>query len=248
MLKKLDKVVIRSYILPLVITYLLTTFIFVMQFLWKYIDDIVGKGLELSLIAKLVVLFAIIILPMALPLAVLLASTMVIGNLAESNELTAYKASGISLIRVMFGLIFSALLMAIFFFYFSNRISPYVNLKFYTLLYDIRKQKPALDITEGVFYRGISNFAIKVKKKDKDNKTLYDIIVYDHTNSDNNSIVTAKKGEVLLSNTGQYLILNLYEGSQYQFKPNINKQDGSVKEMTQLSFKKWRKIFPFDQS
>ncbi|HNK91080.1 MAG TPA: LptF/LptG family permease, partial [Chitinophagales bacterium] len=135
MLKKLDKVVIRSYILPLVITYLLTTFIFVMQFLWKYIDDIVGKGLELSLIAKLVVLFAIIILPMALPLAVLLASTMVIGNLAESNELTAYKASGISLIRVMFGLIFSALLMAIFAFYFSNRISPYVNLKFYTLLY-----------------------------------------------------------------------------------------------------------------
>ena len=243
MLKKLDKVVIRSYILPLVITYLLTTFIFVMQFLWKYIDDIVGKGLELSLIAKLVVLFAIIILPMALPLAVLLASTMVIGNLAESNELTAYKALGISLIRVMFGLIFSALLMAIFAFYFSNRISPYVNLKFYTLLYDIRKQKPALDITEGVFYRGISNFAIKVKKKDKDNKTLYDIIVYDHTNSDNNSIVTAKKGEVLLSNTGQYLILNLYEGSQYQFKPNINKQDGSVKEMTQLSFKKWRKIF-----
>lgn len=93
----------------------------------------------------------------------------------------------------MFGLIFSALLMAIFAFYFSNRISPYVNLKFYTLLYDIRKQKPALDITEGVFYRGISNFAIKVKKKDKDNKTLYDIIVYDHTNSDNNSIVTAKK-------------------------------------------------------
>jgi len=243
MLKKLDKVVIRSYILPLVVTYLLTTFIFVMQFLWKYIDDIVGKGLELRLILQLVGLFAIIILPMALPLAILLASTMVIGNLAESNELTAYKASGISLLRVMYGLIFSAILMAAAAFYFSNRISPYVNLKFYALLYDIRKQKPALDIAEGVFYRGISNFAIKVKKKGSDNKTLYDIIVYDHTQSNNNTIVTAKKGVVFLSNTGQYLILNLYDGSQYQFQPMINKSEDSPKEMTCLSFKKWQKIF-----
>lgn len=243
MFKKLDIVVVRSYILPLVITYLLTTFIFVMQFLWKYIDDIVGKGLELNLILKLVVLFSIIILPMALPLAILLASTMVIGNLAESNELTAYKSCGISLLRVMRGLMVVALIMALFAYYFSNRISPNVNLKFYTLLYDIRKQKPALDIKEDVFYRGISSYAIKIGKKDADNKTLYDISVYDHTNSNNNLIVTAKKGEIFLSNTGQYLILTLYNGNQYQFQPNVNKTDQTVKEMTQMSFKKWRKVF-----
>jgi lipopolysaccharide export system permease protein len=243
MLKKLDKVVVQSYILPLVVTYLLTTFIFVMQFLWKYIDDIVGKGLELYLIFKLVALFAIIILPMALPLAILLASTMVMGNLAESNELTAYKSCGISLLRVMRGLIFSAILMSAFAFYFSNRISPYVNLKFYALLYDIRKQKPALDIKEGIFYRGITHFAIKIKKKDSDNKTLYDIIVYDHTATGNDLIVTAKKGEILLSNTGQYLILNLYDGNQYQFQPKMNTKEPDVKEMTVMTFKKWRKIF-----
>jgi len=244
MLKKLDAVIAKSYVLPLMVTYFLTTFVFVMQFLWKYIDDIVGKGLELNLVFNLVILFAIIILPMALPLAILLASTMVMGNLAETNELTAYKSCGVSLLRVMRSLIVISIIMAIFAFYFSNRISPYVNLKFFTLLYDIRKQKPALDIKEDVFYRGISSFAIKIDKKGKDNQTLYGILVYDHSSgSGNDVIVTAKKGEIKLSNTGQYLILTLFEGNQYQFQQRKNKQDNSKKEMTKMYFKKWRKIF-----
>lgn len=248
MFKKIDKVVARSYILPLMVTYFLTTFVFVMQFLWKYIDDIVGKGLELYLVFKLVLLFSIIILPMALPLAILLASNMVMGNMAENNELTAYKSCGISLLRVMRSLIFISILMAIFAYYFSNRISPNVNLKFYTLLYDIRKQKPALDIKEDVFYRGISSFAIKIDKKDKDNKTLYGILVYDHSSgSGNDVIVAAKKGEIKLSNTGQYLILTLFDGNQYQFQPKKNKNDPSKKEMTKMYFKKWRKIFDLSE-
>lgn len=244
MLKKLDKVVAQSFALPLVVTYVLTTFVFVMQFLWKYIDDIVGKGLELYIVFKLVVLFAIIILPMALPLAILLASTMVLGNFAESNELTAYKASGVSLLRIMRSLIVIAVLMSVFAYYFSNRISPYINLKFYTLLYDIRKQKPALDIKEDVFYRGISSFAIKIDKKAKDNETLYGILVYDHSSGTGNDVVVvAKKGQIKLSNTGQYLILTLYDGNQYQFQQKKNKYDNTKKEMTTMYFKKWRKVF-----
>ena len=118
--KKVDKKVLSAFILPLIITYGLTTFIFVMQFLWKYIDDIVGKGLEMSLVLQLVKLFAVIITPMSLPLAVLLASNMVIGDLAESNELTAFKASGVSVLRVMASILVFSVVLAGSAFYFSN--------------------------------------------------------------------------------------------------------------------------------
>ncbi|HRB68316.1 MAG TPA: LptF/LptG family permease, partial [Chitinophagales bacterium] len=150
MLKRIDRVVLGSFILPLIITFGLTSFIFMMQFLWKYTDDIVGKGIELALIAKLVGLFTLTITPMALPLAILLASTMVIGNLGENNELTAYKSGGLSLLRIMGSLIVFSIFLAGLAFYFSDNILPKVHLKFYSLLFDIRKQKPALDITEGV--------------------------------------------------------------------------------------------------
>src|SRR4051812_37334301 len=181
MLKRVDKVVLGSFFVPLIITFGLTSFIFLMQFLWKYIDDIVGKGLEMSLLLQLIALFTLTIVPMALPLAILLASTMVIGTLGEDNELTAYKAGGLSLLRIMRSLIIFTIFLAFGAFYFSNTILPSVHLKFYSLLFDIRKQKPALDIKEGVFYRGISGFALKIHHKDPDNKTLYGIMVYDHS-------------------------------------------------------------------
>ncbi len=246
--KRLDRVVLGSFIIPLLITFSLTSFIFMMQFLWKYIDDIVGKGLETALIVKLVGLFTLTILPMALPLAILLASTMVIGDLGENNELTAYKTGGLSLIRIMGSLIIFTFFLSCFAFYFSDRILPNVHLKFYSLLYDIRRQKPALDIKEGVFYRGISGFAIKIKRKDADNKTLYQIMVYDHSQGrGNDNVVLADKGEVSLSNTGEHLILTLYNGKQYQdiqkrVQPNSNGGEPK-KEQTVMEFKKWRKVF-----
>ncbi|MCB0507050.1 MAG: LptF/LptG family permease [Chitinophagales bacterium] len=249
MIKRVDRVVLGSFILPLIITYILTSFIFVMQFLWKYIDDIVGKGIELSLIAKLVALFSLTIAPMALPLAILLASTMVIGTLGENNELTAYKSGGVSLVRVMGSLIVFSIFLAGFAFYFSNKILPKVHLKFYSLLFDIRKQKPALDITEGVFYRGISGYAIKVQKKDKDNKTLYGIMVYDHSDGrGNDNLVLAKKGDIALGNFGKYLILTLYDGRQYlDIQKRLNDKGEQQQEQTIMEFKKWRKIFDLNE-
>ena len=245
MFKRVDRVVLGSFIVPLIITFGLTSFIFMMQFLWKYIDDIVGKGLETSLLLKLIGLFTLTIIPMALPLAILLASTMVIGNLGENNELTAYKTGGLSLIRVMGSLIVFTVLLAFGAFYFSNNVLPKVHLKFYSLLFDIRKQKPALDIKEGVFYRGISGFAIKVHHKDADNKTLYDIMVYDHSQGKgNDNVVLAEKGDVALSNTGDHLILTLYKGKQYQDVQKRNSNTGVVKsEQTIMEFLKWRKVF-----
>lgn len=246
MLKRVDKVVLGSFILPLLITFGLTTFIFMMQFLWKYIDDFVGKGLETSLLLKLVALFAVTIIPMALPLAILLASTMVIGNLGENNELTAYKSGGLSLLRIMGSLILFTLFLSFSAFYFSNTILPKIHLKFYSLLYDIRKQKPALDIKEGVFYRGISGFAIKIKKKAPDNKTLYNVMVYDHSNGKGNeSLVMADTGKVELSNTAEFLVLTLYNGKQFQDvqKRNTDRENEIKAEQTVMTFKKWQKVF-----
>ncbi len=245
MLKRVDRVVLGSFIVPLIITFGLTTFIFMMQFLWKYIDDFVGKGLETSLLLKLVGLFSLTIVPMALPLAILLASTMVIGTLGENSELTAYKTGGLSLIRTMGSLIVFTVFLAIAAFYFSNTVLPQVHLRFYSLLYDIRKQKPALDIKEGVFYRGLSGFALKIHHKDPDNKTLYGIIVYDHSQGrGNDNVVLADKGNIALSNTGEHLILTLYNGKQYQDvrKRAAGFQD-DVPEQTVMEFKKWRKVF-----
>ena len=245
MFKRVDRVVLGSFIVPLIITFGLTTFIFMMQFLWKYIDDFVGKGLETSLLLKLIGLFSLTILPMALPLAILLASTMVIGTLGENNELTAYKTGGLSLIRTMGSLIVFTIFLAFGAFYFSNNILTSVNLRFYSLLYDIRKQKPALDINEGVFYRGISGFAIKIQKKDADNKTLYGIMVYDHSSGKGNeNVVLADKGNIELSNTGEHLILTLFNGKQYQeVKNRTTSTDDQKSEQTIMEFKKWRKIF-----
>lgn len=245
MLKRVDRVVLGSFIVPLIITFGLTSFIFMMQFLWKYIDDFVGKGLETSLLFKLVGLFTLTIVPMALPLAILLASTMVIGTLGENNELTAYKTGGLSLFRVMGSLIVFTIFLAGFAFYFSNNILPRVHLKFYSLLYDIRKQKPALDIKEGIFYRGISGFALKIQHKDPDNKTLYGIMVYDHSQGrGNDNVVMADKGDVALSNTGEHLILTLYNGKQYQdVKKRNTTPDNAKLEQTIMEFKQWRKIF-----
>ena len=137
MLKRVDRVVLGSFIVPLIITFGLTSFIFMMQFLWKYIDDFVGKGLETSLLLKLVGLFTLTIIPMALPLAILLASTMVIGTLGEDNELTAYKTGGLSLMRIMGSLVMFTLILAFSAFYFSNNILPKVHLRFYSLLYAV---------------------------------------------------------------------------------------------------------------
>lgn len=249
MLKRVDKIVLKSFFGPLLITYALTAFVFVMQFLWKYLDDIVGKGLETSLLLKMIGLFAVIITPMALPLAILLASNMVMGNLAENNELTAFKSSGVSLLRVMGSLIVVSVIMAFSAFYFSNNVLPKVNLKFYSLLYDVRKQKPALELKEGVFYRGISGFAIRIGRKDPDNKRVYDIMVYDHTSGKgNDNLVMADKGEVTLSNSGQYLILTLNNGKQYQKVEKRKSEYGrSGDELIIMEFRQWRKVFDLSE-
>lgn len=217
-------------------TFAVVMFILLMQFVWKYIDDFVGKGLDWYLILELMFYVAVTLVPMALPLAILLASIMTFGNLAESYELTALKSSGMSLQKVMKPLIYTTMLMAIGAFLFANYILPVANLKMGTLLYDITHQKPSLDIKEGVFYNGIQDFTIKVAKKDAKKNILYNIVIYDHTQRQgNNKVVMAKEGVMKMSSDENFLLITLRDGNSYE--EVVSQNNKGFKPLTRTSFK-----------
>ncbi|HBX50053.1 MAG: hypothetical protein A2275_13020 [Bacteroidetes bacterium RIFOXYA12_FULL_35_11] len=216
-MKKLHIFIIKSYVSPLVMTFFIALFVLLMQFLWKYIDDIVGKGLEWYVILELLLYTSATLVPMALPLAILLSSIMTFGNLGENYELVALKSSGLSLTRIMMPLIILSVFISGIAFFFSNNIMPLANLKFNALLYDVRNQRPQLTIKEGIFNNDIEGYSIKVGKKDNNKNMLYDILIYDHKNSMGNKRVTvAKSGSMIMTNNKQYLILTLYDGVAYE--------------------------------
>jgi len=217
MIKKLDKLILKSYFGPLLATFFISVFLLLMQFLWKYIDDLVGKGLEWRVIAELMLYASAGLVPMALPLAILLASIMVFGNLGEHNELMAMKSAGIPLQRIMAPLFLFNILVGIGAFLFSNHVLPYTNLKMGALLYDVRQQRPELSIKEGMFYKGIDGISIKIKSKNKQTGTMRGIMIYDHRKRDGNMNVTvADSGTMVLSENKRYLILTLYDGGRYE--------------------------------
>lgn len=188
-----------------------------MQFLWKYIDDLVGKGLEWYVIMQLLFYASATLVPLALPLAILVSSIMTMGNLAENYELVAAKSAGISLQRILQPMLLTAVLVCVMAFYFSNNILPFTNLKMGSLLYDVRQQKPALSIREGVFYNGIDGYSIKIGKKDADNQTLHNVMIYDHSaQRGNNKVIVAKSGKMVMSDDEKFLVVTLYDGHSYE--------------------------------
>lgn len=208
---------LKSFVGPFLLTFFIALFVLLMQFLWKYIDDMVGKGLDWSVIGELLFYTSANLVPMALPLAILVSSIMTFGNLAEHFELTAAKAAGISLQRIMLPLLFTALLISSAAFFFSNNVLPYTNLKMGSLLYDIRQQKPALSIREGVFYNGIEGYSIKVGEKGEDGKTIYRVMIYDHTGGmGNRKLVMADKGRMETTPDQRFLVLTLFNGQSYE--------------------------------
>ncbi|MDR0606223.1 MAG: LptF/LptG family permease [Bacteroidales bacterium] len=215
-MKALDKYLFRTYIAPFVLTLLVVLFVFLMQFLWKYIDDLVGKGLETVIILKLVFYFSFTFIPMSMPLAVLLSGLITFGNLAEKNELTAMKSSGIPLPRILRPLSIFVITLCILTFFMANNVMPVASLKAHSLLHDIQAQKLALSIDEGIFYRGIDNYILRIGKKDKDNQTIHDILIYDHTRTTGLTTLTyAKHGSMVMSKNKHYLILTMEDGFIY---------------------------------
>ncbi len=197
-------------------TFFIVMFILLMQFLWKYIDDLVGKGLELDVIAELLLYASAGLIPMALPLSTLLASLMTLGNLGENNELLAMKSAGISLPRIMRPLIIITVVISISGFFFSNNVLPYTNLKMSSLLWDVRQQRPELYIRVGVFNDDIEGYSIKIADRDPRTNLMEDILIYDHRSKDGNMIVTvADSGYMQLTNDEKYMVVTLYNGYTY---------------------------------
>ncbi len=216
-MKTIHKFILKSYVGPFIMTFFIAMFVFFMMFIFKYIDDFVGKGIAFGVLSELFFYFSLTTIPMALPLAILLSSLMTFGNLGEHFELTAMKSSGLSLQKIMRPLVVSTLFLSGAAFYFSNNILPYTNLKAGSLLYDVRESKPALMFKEGVFNNSIEGFSIRVAKKDRDGKTLRDIMIYDHrAMQGNNIILSAKSGTMEETADKLFLVLTLKDGVSYK--------------------------------
>jgi len=214
-LKRISWMILRSYIGPLVLTFLVAEFVLLLQFVWLYIDELIGKGLAWTVIAELFFYVAWTTVPMALPLSILVSSVMTFGNFGEHYELVAIKSSGISFLKTMRSLIVTSVIISVLAFFFSNNALPYVELKKKTVLYDIRHKKLSFNIKEGEFYHDIDGYAIRVGKKE--GKKLYDILIYDHTDRAGATKMTiAEKGFMETTNDGNTVVLVLENGWNYE--------------------------------
>ena len=245
-MKKLNIYIIKQYIGTFIFTFVVAIFILLMNFLWTWVDELIGKGVEFSVMFKLLFFTSVTFVPMALPLAILLSSLMCFGNLGEYYELVAMKASGISTWKVMRPLLYFSLTMSVMGFFFSNNVMPVANLKMQSTLYDVTHKKMTLEIPEGVFYRGIDKYVIKVAKKSKDGSWMYDVMVYDHTDGKGNIKVTvADSGYMAMTHSQREMILTLYDG--YNYSEVIDDKDYRTNRPFQkMSFK--RQIVKFDMS
>ena len=215
--KRLYRFMLRSFMPLLLMTFLICLFIVLMQFLWRYIDELVGKGLEIQVIGELFFYAALTMVPTALPLSILLASLMVFGNLGERFELTAMKASGLSLMKVMRPLIIFIFLLAVGAFFFQNYVLPVAQAKMYTLLFSVRQKSPELEIPEGVFYDQIPGYNFYVQEKNRETGTLYDMMIYDVSRGfDNARIILADSGHLKLADDKEHLFLQLHSGEQFE--------------------------------
>ena len=246
-MKRLDRLAVSQFIGPFILTFAIALFVLVMQFLWKYVDDLVGKGINLWVLTELLFYASAKLVPLALPLAVLLASIMTMGSFGEHLEITAAKAAGISLLRFMFPLFVSSIVIAVLALLFSNYLLPKSNLKFSSLLYDIRNLKPSVAIKPGIFYKGLDGFSIRAARKSDDGSKLYDLIVYDHTSGlGSDHVITAKEGSMLQDEEKAVLTLYLIDGKQYKEMPPKN-PDSSTYQMYRSSFATYEKKFDLSQ-
>jgi lipopolysaccharide export system permease protein len=214
--KRLHWYVLKTFLGPFIMTFFICVFILLMQFLWKYVDDLVGKGLDWHVLAELLFYASFGLLPYAFPLSMLLASIMTFGELGENYELVAMKSSGISLFRIMKPLILGAVLISCTAFFFANYVLPHTNLRFTTLLYSVKQQRPEMVLKEGVFTNDIDGYSIRVGKIDSWNNCLHDILIYDHTNGKSNQSVTiADSGYLHVTEDKNYMVLNLFKGENF---------------------------------
>ena len=220
-MKKIHQLVLKSYLGPLVLTFFIIIFILMMNFVWRYIDELVGKGLDPMVIAELLMYATINMIPMGLPLAILLATIMTMGNLGENHELLAMKSAGMSLMRIMQPLFWVIGIISIGSFFIVNDLVPYANKKMFSTLYDIKQQKQVLEFQDGLFFNGIEDMSIRVDKQDPETKLLTNILIYDNRSRNGDMTTTlADSGYIRLSDDKRYLLVSLYNGATYEQSRN----------------------------
>lgn len=245
-MKKLDQFILKSFLGPFIMIFLIVVFILVMQFLWLYIDELVGKGLSFWVILEFMWWGSCTILPLALPLATLIASIMTLGNMGESNELLAMKAAGISLQRILYPLIYTSIFISIGAFFISNNLIPISYNKIYTLQYDIGKTKEEIKIPTGTFYNGIDGYTLRIGDRNKETDMMYDVMVYNHTgNKGNVSLAVADSGSIKATPDKSALIFTLYQGISYE-ETNTWKYKDTSFVLQKIEFDRQEMIIPLE--
>ena len=221
-MKKIHQLVLKSYLGPLILTFFIIIFILMMNFVWRYIDELVGKGLEPTVILELIIYATINMIPMGLPLAILLATIMTMGNLGENYELLAMKSAGMSLMKIMKPLFWVIGIISFGSFFIVNDLVPYANKKMFATLYDIKQQNEALEFQDGLFFNGIDDMSIRVEKQDQKTKLLTGILIYDNRSRNGDMTTTiADSGYIRLSDDKRYLLVTLYNGETYEQTRNF---------------------------
>ncbi|MBK8546653.1 MAG: LptF/LptG family permease [Saprospiraceae bacterium] len=251
MIKILDKLISKSFIGPSLLSFFVAIFVLVMQFLWKYIDEILGKGFTVFDLIELIFYFSVTLIPMALPITVLISSVMVYGDMAEKYELSSFKSAGVSMVRLLLPGFMIALLIAGFSFLSSNVLKPNANFQFQKRLSTLRNQKTALAFEEGIFNRSFDDVLIKIDKVDRNGKNIGGISIFDHTSNDKSmvNIVKAKQGLMYTGQDGKYFVMELDTGMQYMEMERRTSGMGQVKNYPFLrtEFTKWEKLFDMSQ-
>ena len=245
-IKKLDIFVLKSFLLLFAGTFFICLFIFMMQFLWRYVDELVGKGLEIKVLALFFFYSGLTLIPLSLPLAILLAALMTFGNFGERYELLAMKAAGIPLIRIMYPVIFFCIFLGATSFFFQNIIGPKAQKQLWTLLVSMKQKSPEVDIPEGVFYSDIEGYNIYVKEKDRETGLLKDVLIYNFSDGfENAHIIWANEGKLELTEDKKYLYLHLYNGEQFE---NLKSQSTISRNVPyrRESFKEKHSLIEFD--
>lgn len=250
-MKKIDKLISVSFIGPAVLSYFVATFVLIMQFLWKYIDEILGKGLTILEMSELIFYYAVTLIPMAVPITVLISSVMVFGDMAEKYELSSMKSAGISLLRIMVPGIVVAVFIALFSVVASNYLKPASLLQFNKRFVAIRKQKTALAIEEGIFNSAFGETVIRVNKIDKDKRGIHDVLIYDHTASDKSltGLLSSKAGEMYTVEDGRYFVMKMDTGIQYRELEKKQQLGSNKRELPfmRIYFDQWTKTFDMSQ-
>ena len=244
-MKTIHKLVLKAYLGPMVLTFFIVMFVLMMNFVWRYIDELVGKGLSAGIIIELMSYAMANMIPMGLPLSMLLAAIMTMGNLGENYELLAMKSAGMSLVRITQPLIIVVGIVAVGSFFISNNLVPYSNKKMFSIIYDIRQQKQSLEFQDGLFFNGIDNMSIRVGHQDPETHLLTDVLIYDNRASNGNmNTIVADSGYIRLSDDKKYLLVTLFHGQTYEQTRNSQWFTKSV--LRHHTFDLQKQVIPMD--